>query len=89
MEPVIGNEEGVLCVTKQVSEEDAQLVEHLDGPENEGLVGLVGLLEVRPHQCRGKVQGKCVYNNEHHWGVDILEGNVADELGFNDSADVC
>ena len=48
-EPVIVNKEVVLCMTERVSEQVARQVKHLDGPEDQGLVGPVALLEVRPH----------------------------------------
>ena len=51
VEPVIGKEEGVLRVAQQVHEQDAQLVEHLDDPEDQWFVRVVALLEVRVHGC--------------------------------------
>ena len=47
---VVGKEVGVLRLAKRVGEQDAQLVQHLDSSENQGLVRLVALLEVRPHR---------------------------------------
>jgi hypothetical protein len=88
VKPVVGEEVGILCVVKRVSEEDTQLIEHLDGPEDEWLVGLVALLEVRPHGGRGEVQGESACNDVHCRDVDVLEGQVADELGLHDGADV-
>ena len=70
-------------------EEDAQLVEHLDGPEDEGLVRSVALLEVRPHGCRGEIESEGASNDEHGRGVDVGEGQVAYELSLDNGADVC
>ena len=33
-EPVIGKDEGILGVAERMGKEDAQLVKHLDGPED-------------------------------------------------------
>ena len=33
-EHVIGEKEGILCVVERMGKEDAQLVEHLNGPED-------------------------------------------------------
>jgi F420-0:gamma-glutamyl ligase len=71
-EPVIGDEEGVLWETMGVSEQDAQLVEHLHCPENEGLVGSVALLEVGHNGSLREVEGKCVGHNEHGRSVNVL-----------------
>jgi hypothetical protein len=89
MKPSIGKEVGILRVAKKVSEEDTQLIEHLDSPENEWFVGLVALLEIPPHGGRGEVQGNGACNNVHCRGVDVLEGEVTDELGLDDGTDVC
>ena len=72
VEPVVGKEECILHVAKRVSEEDTQLIEHLDGPEDEWLVGPVAHIEVRPHGGRGEVQGEGACNDVHCWGLDVL-----------------
>ena len=68
--------------------EDAQLVEHLDGPEDQGLVRAVALFEVRSHRRGGKMEGECARHDEHGWRVDVDEGQIAYELGLDDCADV-
>ena len=69
-------------------EQDAQLVNHLDDPEDQRLVRVVALLEVRAHQHQGQVQGKGTGHDEHRRGVDVLEGDVAHKLCLNDGANV-
>ena len=58
MEFSTGEEECVLGMVQWVHEEDAQLVEHLDGPKDKGFVWAVALLEVCPHGCRRKDGGR-------------------------------
>jgi len=83
-----GEEEGVLGVVQWMHEEDAQLVEHLDGPENKGCVRAVALLEVSPHGCRGEMEGKGASDDEHGRCVNVGEGQISDELGLNVGTDV-
>ena len=75
-------------MAKRVGEEDAQLVQHLDSPENKRLVRLVALLEVRLHRCGRKVQRKCAGHDEDGGSVDILEGQVTNKLCLDDGTDV-
>jgi hypothetical protein len=86
--PIIGYEEGVLHMAKRVGEKDAQLVDHLDRPEHQGLVGLVALLEVRPHGGRQDLHGEGAGHDEHGGSVGVLEGHVTDKLCLNDGADI-
>ena len=69
-------------------DEDAQLVKHLDSPEDKGFVRAVALLEVRPHGCGGEMEGEGTSNDEHGWGVDVGEGQVTYKLSLDDIADV-
>jgi hypothetical protein len=46
VESVAGEKECILCVMEWVWEQDAQLVNHLDNPEDQRLVRVVALLEV-------------------------------------------
>ena len=50
-------------------------------------MGLVGLLEVRPHGCRRQVESEGSHHNEHGGGADVLEGQVTDKLGLDDCLD--
>ena len=52
-------------VLERVCEEDAELFNHLDHLEDEGLVQAVALLEVNLHGGGGDVQGKGASNNKH------------------------
>ena len=69
-------------------EQDAQLVEHLHCPEDEGLVGPVALFQGSPHGSRREVKCEGAGHDEHGGRVDVFEGQVADELGLDDGADV-
>jgi hypothetical protein len=75
-----------LGVAQWVCEEDAQLVEHRDGPEDKGFVWAVALLEVHPYACGGEMEGKGV-SDKHGRCVNVGEGQIADELGLDDGAD--
>ena len=54
-----------------VREEDAELVDHLDHPEDEKLGQVVALLEVYAHGREGDVQDEEVGDNEHDRGLDV------------------
>ena len=69
-------------------DEDAQLVEHLDGPEDQGLVRAVALLEVHSHRRRGKMEGECAHDDKHGRCVDVDEGQIAYKMSLDDCADV-
>ena len=69
--------------------ENAQLVDHLDDPQEERFVWAATLIKVQVHGGLHEVYNKGVSNLKHSRGMDALECDVAGKLCLDDGTDVC
>ena len=78
---------GVLGLVGLTSQQNAQLVNDLKYPEDQGLMRVVVFLEVGVHGSVCEMEG--AGDDKHCWGMYLSKGQVTVELGIKDDNDTC